>query len=36
MPAPNVLVQLGGSGTAFYDVTSLTTSVTITRGLSRH
>ena len=35
MPAPNVLVQLGGSGTAFYDVTSLTTSVTITRGLSR-
>ena len=35
MPAPEVLVQLGGSGTAFYDVTDETTSVTITRGLSR-
>lgn len=35
MPAPNVLVQIGGSGTAFYDVTSYTTSVTISRGLSR-
>ena len=35
MPAPDVLVQIGGSGTAFYDVTSYTTSVTISRGLSR-
>ena len=35
MPAPDVLVQIGGSGTAFYDVTSYTTSVTISRGFSR-
>jgi hypothetical protein len=35
MAAPEVLVQIGGSGTAFYDVTSYTTSVTISRGLSR-
>jgi hypothetical protein len=35
VPAPDVLVQIGGSGTAFYDVTSYTTSVTISRGLSR-
>lgn len=35
MPAPSVLVQIGGSGTAYYDVTSYTTSVTISRGLSR-
>ena len=35
MPAPDVLIQIGGSGTAFYDVTSYTTSVTISRGLSR-
>ena len=35
MATPNMLVQIGGSGTAFYDVTTYATSVTISRGLSR-
>ena len=35
MAAPSILVQIESSGTAFYDVTSYTTSVTINRGLSR-
>lgn len=35
MPVPSVLVQIESSGTAFYDVTAYTTSLTINRGLSR-
>lgn len=35
MATPSILVQIGGSGTAYYDVTTYTTSVTISRGLSR-
>jgi hypothetical protein len=35
MAIPQTIVQIGGSGTAFFDVTSYATSVTISRGLSR-